>query len=279
MSKEITGFKPGSKSWKKFMAKLYGIGGAVVIVGALFKLEHLPGSSVMLWAGLGTEAVIFFFSAFEPLHEDPDWSLVYPELAEDFDGESVNRAVGGGAGGGALSSTQELDLMLEQAKIGPDLIESLGQGMSNLANTAKEMNSLGDAASASNELVDNMKDASNKMENLTDSYAKAAESLTGLNVDGEETASYAENLKKINTNLSELNGVYELQLENSSKQMRTSDEMFNNIEQLITNLNDSVEDTKRYKENISELGTNLSALNNIYGNMLRAMNAGVSNPS
>jgi len=73
--------KPGSKAWKKFMAKLYGIGAAVVIIGAMFKIQHWPFASALLVVGLSTEAVIFFFSAFEPLHEEPDWSLVYPELA------------------------------------------------------------------------------------------------------------------------------------------------------------------------------------------------------
>ena len=73
--------KPGSKKWKNFMAKLYGIGAAVVIVGALFKIQHWPMASFFLILGLSTEAIIFFFSAFEPPHEDPDWSLVYPELA------------------------------------------------------------------------------------------------------------------------------------------------------------------------------------------------------
>ena len=72
--------KPGSKSWKKFMAKLYGWGASVVIIGALFKIQHYPGAGPLLIAGLSTEALIFFFSAFEPLHEEPDWSLVYPQL-------------------------------------------------------------------------------------------------------------------------------------------------------------------------------------------------------
>ena len=69
-----------SKKWKNFMAKLYGFGAAVVIVGALFKIQHWPGAGLMLIVGLGTEAVIFIFSAFEPLHEEYDWTLVYPEL-------------------------------------------------------------------------------------------------------------------------------------------------------------------------------------------------------
>ena len=81
--------KPGSKAWKAMMGKVYGIGGGVVIIGALFKIMHWPGASLMLIVGLGVEACIFFISAFEPIHEDPNWELVYPELAlahdEDFD--------------------------------------------------------------------------------------------------------------------------------------------------------------------------------------------------
>lgn len=249
------------------MAKLYGIGGAIVIIGALFKIQHYPGASLMLIVGLGTEAVIFFFSAFEPIHEDPDWSLVYPELAEDYDGEPAS---GGRIGGG--SPTQELDSMLEQAKIGPDLIESLGSGMSRLADTANQMNQLGDVSGATNEMVDSMKGASQRVANLSDAYEKAAESLTGLNVDGDDSATYAENLKRVNSNLSALNSSYELQLQESNKNNEVTSAMFNNIQELINNLNDSVEDTRRYKENISELSKNLESLNTVYGNMLSAMN-------
>ncbi len=70
-----------SSGWKNFMAKLYGLGASVVIIGAMFKLMHWTGASIMIVVGLSTEAVIFFFSAFEPLHEELDWTLVYPELA------------------------------------------------------------------------------------------------------------------------------------------------------------------------------------------------------
>ena len=71
----------GGKKWKNFMAKLYGFGASIVIIGAMFKINHWPGATAMLVVGLSTEAVIFFFSAFEPVHEEVDWSLVYPELA------------------------------------------------------------------------------------------------------------------------------------------------------------------------------------------------------
>jgi gliding motility-associated protein GldL len=76
----------------------------------------------------------------------------------------------------------------------------------------------------------------------------------------------------VSENLSALNGVYEMQLEQTTNSNKVSSEMFNNMQQLVENLNDSVEDTKRYKENIAELSTNLESLNTVYGNMLSAMN-------
>lgn len=272
MSKEVTGFKPGSKSWKNFMAKLYGIGGGVVIIGALFKLQHYPGSEAMLIAGLGTEAIIFFFSAFEPLHEDPKWELVYPELAEDFDGEPIARGGGGFVGGGSASTTQELDVMLEEAKIGPELIESLGEGLRNLNTTATNMNSLGDAAGATNEFVDNVKSAATRVGSLSESYERAAEALMGLSVSNDDGATYAENLKKVSENLAALNNVYELQLKSSSEHLETANQAYGGISELLENLNTSLESTRKYKDSIGELSDNIASLNTVYGNMLNAMN-------
>jgi gliding motility-associated protein GldL len=269
MSKEITGFRPGSKSWKNFMKYVYGWGAAIVIIGALFKLQHYPGSGPMLILGLGTEAIIFFLSAFDPMHEDPDWSLVYPELAEDYSGDS--RGVSG-EGGSGLTATQELDAMLEDAKIGSELLESLGAGMRNFADTATNMNSLGDASAATSNFVQSVEGAAVKVNELSSSYHNAAEALTGLSISNEDGATYAENLKKVSENLSALNSVYEMQLENSTNQVNVSGQMFENMQTLVDNLNDSVEDTKRYKENIAELSNNLESLNTVYGNMLSAMN-------
>ena len=116
----------GGKKWKSFMAKLYGFGAAIVIIGAMFKIMHWPGAGPMLVVGLTTEAVIFFFSAFEPPHEEVDWSLVYPELA-GMHGEEADKLI---EDKGSL--TEQLDTMLEDAKIGPELIASLGDGIRNL---------------------------------------------------------------------------------------------------------------------------------------------------
>ncbi len=254
--------KPGSKGWKKFMAKLYGIGAAVVIIGALFKIQHWPFAGLLLIIGLSTEAVIFFFSAFEPVHEDIDWSLVYPELRS---GEPAREAALDRSDEGSL--TEQLDHMLEEAKIEPELIASLGEGMRNLSAQASKLTNITDASVATGEYTESLRGASEKVNKLSSSYAEASEALTGLTESQAEGATTGQHLKKMTSNLEQLNGMYEMQL----KELQTSSELYSGISELMKNLSDSAEDTRRYKENIAELATNLSSLNTVYGNMLSAM--------
>lgn len=264
--------KPGSKAWKKFMAKLYGIGAAVVIVGAMFKIQHWACASAMLVAGLSVEAIIFFFSAFEPQHEEPDWSLVYPELALPDEAKlslkeqnKGKKAQIGGGGGNGLAA--QLDNMLAEAKIEPELIASLGDGMRSFSTQAKDLSDVTSAASASSEYAQSLKKASDKVSALSDTYAQASETLTGLTDYAKDGASAGEQLQKMSNNLQSLNGMYELQLQ----EMEKTRVMFGDMSALVKNLADSVEDTKAYKENIAELSKNLKTLNNVYSNMLNAM--------
>ena len=262
--------KPGSKGWKNFMSKLYGIGAAIVILGALFKIMHWPGAGLMLTIGLSTEAVIFFFSAFEPLHDEYDWSLVYPELAlghnDDDDITSLTNTHKGG------TVTQQLDGMLEEAKIDGALIESLGNGMRNLSETASKISNMSDASAVSADYTNSLKNAAKKVNTLSDSYSKASESLMGLTDSTKEGASFGEQMQKVTGNLTALNSVYEKQLKGASASLENSQKIESGISDMMSNLADSVESTKIYKTNISELSKNLSALNKVYGNMLNAMN-------
>ena len=261
--------KPGSKKWKKFMAKLYGIGAAIVILGALFKIQHWPGAGPMLIIGLGTEAIIFFFSAFEPIHEEYDWSLVYPELAT---GEHAEHEVKNELKGGSI--TEQLDNMLEEAKIEPELLASLGEGMRNLSTQAGQLNDFADASVATSAYVDTVNNASQSMSTLTDSYTQAAEAISGIANANDAGANAGEQLSIMSNNLMELNSVYEMQLNSTREKMAQTDQIFDGINDMMSTLNDSVEDTRRYKEGMAELSRNLSSLNTVYGNMLSAMNVG-----
>lgn len=278
-----------SKKWKDFMAKLYGFGAAVVIVGALFKIQHWPGASIMLTIGLGTEAVIFIFSAFEPLHEEYDWTLVYPELAGMNDENGKGRELaGGGVAGDPL--TNQLDKMLEEAKIGPDLLESLGQGMRNLSDSVTKIGEITDASVASAEFSANLNKAtgnveqlaqsyeranesvSNSVETLASAYTRASRTLESFAVANDEASNYSEQLGKVSKNLSALNAAYELQLQGSSEHLKATNTLYEGIQQILGNLNESMDDTRKYRSEISNLATNLEQLNTVYGNMLTAMN-------
>jgi gliding motility-associated protein GldL len=159
--------KPGSKQWKNFMAKLYGWGAAIVIIGALFKIQHWEGASLMLILGLGTEAFIFFMSAFEKPHEEPDWSLVYPQLAT-------------GEGAAAGTPTQQLDDMLSKANIDESLITKLGDGMKHLGEQAAKMGEVADASVATKGYSDALVKASNRVDELSSTYEEVSAGLTGL---------------------------------------------------------------------------------------------------
>ncbi|MDG2247133.1 MAG: gliding motility protein GldL [Flavobacteriales bacterium] len=257
--------KPGSKKWKLFMAKLYGIGAAIVIIGALFKIQHWPFAGLMLIIGLSTEAVIFFFSAFEPPHEDPDWSLVYPELATGEHGHGDSKAISNNS-----SLTEQLDNMLVEAKIEPELIQSLGDGMRTLSTQASQLTDISSATVATKEYSDSLTNASSKVTELADTYASASESLTGLKDGQAHGASAGENLQKMSENLISLNNMYELQLQELEK----TRQLYSGMSSLVENLNDSIEDTRLYKENIAELSKNLASLNTVYSNMLNAMGGG-----
>jgi gliding motility-associated protein GldL len=258
--------KPGSKKWKNFMAKLYGIGAGVVIIGALFKIQHWPFADLFLILGLSTEAIIFFFSAFEPPHEEVDWSLVYPELAtgDHAEGEEFRKDDN-------RSITEQLDDMLESAKIEPELIESLGQGMRTLSDQARQLNDISSAATATNDYVTNLQGASTRVGELSETYARASENLVGLTVNTEAGRTAGESLVRMSQNLSDLNEMYEMQLRGSREKLEAANQMFEGMSEMLTNLKNSVDDTRRYKDNIAELSDNLAKLNTVYGNMLNAM--------
>lgn len=272
-----------SKTYKNFMSKLYGWGAAVVIVGALFKINHWPGGTIMLIIGMGVETIIFFLSAFEPPHVEFDWTLVYPQLAGLPEGEedplkpqnlsSANENVTLPAANDPL--TQRLDQMLEEANITPELIDRLGQGMQNLAESANGMSGIASAAASTDkfvasldgaaEAVNNMKEASQAVNTLTTIYQETAQALTSGD------ASYADEMKKLASSLASVNAMYEMQLQTSTSQLEATKEVEERIQAMMANFANSAEGVLKYKEQVDALSRKVAELNNVYGNMLAAM--------
>jgi gliding motility-associated protein GldL len=207
-----------SRSYKKIMNFFYGMGAAVVIVGALFKIQHITigplTGGLMLTVGLLVEAFIFAISAFDTPEDDFDWTKVYPELSQE--GFSSEAKLGTD---GLLS--QKLDALLQEAKIDSTLMESLGTSMKNFQGAAEGLSA-------------------------------ASESISSTN-------KYNEQVSLAAVHMESLNGLYKVQVENSSKQAVLNTAV--------------VENTERLKEQMEFLAKNLSSLNGVYGNMLSAMSS------
>lgn len=297
-----------SSGWKKFMAKLYGWGASIVIVGALFKIQHWKFSGLLLTVGLLTEATIFFFSAFEPLHEELDWTLVYPELAGMSENEEIEemKDMTAGLGGRPLARIEEL---LGESSIDESTLKGIGAGLQRLNTAASGIAEISGATAATQAFLKNLQDASGSVSGLTQtynntvqtikdsasnlataysntaeqisksgsevagSYLKIAETLKGeQDVIAQSGKVHEQHLEALNKNLSALNAVYELQIKEGSDHLKGAQQVYSGIGDMMVRLKDSIDETGRYKEEIVKLRDNLSSLNNIYGNMLSAMN-------
>ena len=195
---------------KKMMGFLYGMGAAVVIVGALFKLQHWPGADLMLIVGLLTEAAIFALSAFEPVEKDLDWSLVYPELAGGEATGKKAKTENPAEAQGLLS--QKLDNMLKEAKIDGELMASLGNSIKNFEGAAKSISPTVDAMAGQKKYAEEMSTAAAQMEALNNLYKLQLDSASRNATANQEIADNAAKLKEqmqsMTSNIASLNAVY-----------------------------------------------------------------------
>jgi len=165
-----------SDGYKKFMAKVYGFGASIVLIGALFKIQHYPGASIMLIIGLLTEAFIFFFSAFEPIHEELDWTLVYPELAgldeieENISVKKTNQQDG--------TALQKFDELLEKGKLGPELFEKLGSNLAALNTNVTSLGDISNANVATESYVANINKAAGSADSLAGAFSSSASKIS-----------------------------------------------------------------------------------------------------
>lgn len=255
------------------MPKVYGIGAAVVIVGAMFKILHLPGASEMLTIGLSTEAVIFFLSAFEPKSHETDWSKVYPELADDYEGgPPAPRAQVAAAGGPGVS--QKLDKMMADAKIGPELIDSLGKGLKSMASSAGNMANLSDAAVATNDYAKNVKTASGSLLEMNKSYASTVTAMADMANASKDAKEYHTQVQGVTKNLGALNAVYEMELQDANNHVKAMNKFYSNVTAAMESMAKAGDDTKKFSDQMGQLNNNITSLNGVYGNMLAAMRGG-----
>ena len=201
-----------SRSSKKLFNMAYGLGASIVILGALFKILHWElgplNGGILLAVGLITEAIIFAISAFEPVDDDLDWSLVYPELAGGMNADKKKKEPEDAQG--LLS--KKLDEMLKGAKIDSELMNSLSDSIRSFEGAAKGMAPTAEAMSSTKKYSEEMALAAAQMESLNSLYKVQVESTSRQAEVNERVVENAEQLKQqmqhLATNLSSLNGVY-----------------------------------------------------------------------
>jgi len=200
-----------SRTTKKVTNMVYGLGASVVILGALFKIMHWPFGNLMLIIGLVVEALVFAYSAFEPVDDDLDWALVYPELAGG-PGKERQAAVVVEEKEAEGMLSKKLDAMLKEAKLDASLMSSLGESIKNFEGAAKGIAPTVDSMASQKKYSEELSVAAAQMETLNNIYKVQVESASKQAEVNQEVAENAGKLKaqmdSLTSNMASLNSVY-----------------------------------------------------------------------
>lgn len=239
---------------------------AVVIIGALFKLMHWKGADVMLIVGLGTEAVVF--AVYGALY------LYFPAVTDpSMDEVLIGEKKKGGVekGNPALKTMEKL---LEDAEITPANLTKLSAGFQKLTASVDKIADVSEAVSATSDYTSKTKEATAALGTVKDAYVNAASSMAAFNGASETTRQFHEQVQVMTKNLSSLNTIYEMELQESNNHLKSLNSFYGKLNQAAASLGATAEDAQKAKEQIAALANNLGRLNSIYGNMLTAMQGG-----
>ncbi len=266
-----------SKKYKTFMGYLYGWGASVVMIGAYFKLTHIPGADFMLALGLGIEALIFFMSAFEPQHMEYAWDNVFVELEEDWDGvQKTQFATTGATGKSAAAPTDVEEAMLskmfEKMNVSEDTFKKLGRGIDKLAENAGQMADISNAMAATTNYANAMDRATKSISDFSSAYVETNQKLSDSLGKLDFSALDANTIKKVASSMQSLNSIYELQLQGAEQTSAASKKLTETMNKYMDNLNASSQNAGQLNQQLTQLSQRLTALNNVYGGMLSAMN-------
>lgn len=257
--------------------RITAIGAATVLVGALFKIMHWPFAGEMLIVGMLTEAGIFAMGAFAPIHGEParpDWTKLFPQLAEGAKAEPLNLA---SLGSGLPQKDEKVAAKLAAIEsqiansITPDKIQNLGKGMQDLATNVSKMSQIADASVATNEYAKNVKLASNAIVKMNESYSTTIKAMSEMASASKDAKAYHAQVQTLTKNLTELNTVYEVELRSASKHVKAMNEFYGSLSAAMQNVASASQDSQKFKEQLSGLTTNITSLNKVYGGMLAAM--------
>jgi gliding motility-associated protein GldL len=283
-----------SNRGKKIISAAYSLGASVVILGALFKILHLPGANYMLMAGMITESVIFALGIFDTPHKDYDWGQIF-----DFKNpEKLNLMATGIQSPGstaAVAPARQVGLNYTEA-ISDDEVKKLSEGIKNLSATADNLQVLANVAVAANGLTKNIETAAEatvnfagtqqKLNTTSETLAAKYQGITSeMDVITNTTKSYADKVAEVNKSLASINSIYEIQLRHIQSQTEGLNLQSENIRTVSGHLDDitsdilkmkeatalTLEDSLKYQVTTKKIAKQVEDLNAVYGNMLNAL--------
>jgi gliding motility-associated protein GldL len=250
---------------------------AVVILGALFKIRHWPYADEAITLGLLAEVIVFLVMAFMvPPPEEPHWQRYFPNINEHPDVEKARTgkfevtplALGNSGGNPALTKMED---MLREADITPANLGRLGENFKKLGGTVDQMSDITDMVSATGDYTSKTREASVALGQMKDAYVGAASSIQHFNAAADGTKQFHEQVQVLTKNLSSLNTIYELELQDTNNHLKAMNQFYSNLVNASQAMEGSVGDAKKAHDQIALLANNLGRLNSIYGNMLSAM--------
>lgn len=273
-------FKTKSGQW--WLNFLFSFFAAVVIMGALFKIRHWPFADEMITAGLLSEVIVFLLMALVvPPPEEYHWERFFPNLTEHPDVEKartgrfeITPLVAGNAHNNGNPALTKLDDMLRDADITPANLGRLGDNFKKLGTTVDKMSDITDVVAATGDYTAKTKEASVALGTMKEAYLGAANTVQQFNNAAEGTKQFHEQVQVLTKNLSSLNTVYELELQDTNNHLKVMNKFYGNLVQASEAMQGSVDDAKKAHDQIAVLANNLGRLNQIYGNMLSAMQGG-----
>lgn len=268
-----------TKQGKYFKNLVIGVGAGVVLVGALAKIQHWPIANVMLTAGMLTEAFIFCLLGLLPPHKDYYWERFYPNIDENPHVEAYRKGVpiqkpvmaAIGGGGGGASATASLDKMLEEANITPANLNRLNENFGRFGTTVEQMRDLTDVTAATGAYTSAANETATALGEMKETFIGASRTMQSFNNAADDSAKFHEQVQVLSKNLGSLNQIYEVELQDANNHLKAMNKFYGNLVNASDAMAASAEDAKAAREQIGTLARNLGSLNQIYGNMLSAM--------
>lgn len=271
----IERFLHGEKG-QRFFNFAYSIGAAIVIWGALFKILHLPGGSLLLCIGMGTEIAMFILTAFDRPPREYAWEDVFPVLdtknAEDRPDFSHSNTLP--QGGVAISDDLQTGVVPQVAV--PQISgEQLAQG-EEIAQASREylegMQGIAEQLKTLNETTRALNDVSSTLLNSYQAITENSETISA------NSKGYVSQMEDLNRNIAGLNTIYEIQLKSISSQLESIDRVNRGLKDIRDMYEKSAMESSRYCEETEKMARYMKQLNSVYEKMITAMTINMQNP-